>query len=119
MSCIWCRDHSVGVFPAQNLIDKTNGLDENGAQVPGRGDMPNQHDILTGSDVNGMSMGLHCNNWTSSAETGATARVGHHDRMGGGEMPTSWVSAHTTSGCSAERFVQTGGAGRIYCFVAR
>jgi len=104
--------------PAQNMINKANGLDENGGTVPGRGDTPNQHDILTGSNAAGTSSGNHCSNWTSSAETGVTAQVGHFDRMGGGADPMSWSSAHTTNGCSAAAFVPTGGRGSIYCFAA-
>jgi hypothetical protein len=59
-----------------------------------------------------------CNNWTSSAATGVTAQVGHHNRAGGGVAPTSWNAAHATSGCSAAAFVSTGGRGSIYCFAA-
>jgi hypothetical protein len=104
--------------PASNMINKENGLDETGAPVPGRTDNPNQHDILTGSTAAGVSSGNHCSNWTSSAESGTTAQVGHHDRMGGGADPTSWNSAHATNGCSAAAFVPTGGRGSIYCFAA-
>jgi hypothetical protein len=104
--------------PASNMINKENGLDETGAVVPGRGDMPNQHDILTGSTSAGVSSGNHCANWTSSEATGTTAQVGHFDRVGGGDDPMSWSSAHASRGCSAEAFVTTGGRGSIYCFAA-
>jgi hypothetical protein len=103
---------------AANNINKTTAIDENGAVVPGRGDTPNQHDIITGSTAAGLSAATHCNNWTSSAATGATAQTGHHDRMGGGADPTSWNSAHATSGCSMAAFVGTGGRGSFYCFAA-
>src|ERR1044071_3740868 len=33
--------------PASNMISKQTGLTETGATVPGRGDTPNQHDIIT------------------------------------------------------------------------
>ena len=104
--------------PASNLINKTNGLDENGNTVPGRGDTPNQHDIVTGSTAQGMSSGNNCNNWTNSDATGTTATVGHFDRMGvaGNIDPMSWVEAHASQGCSAAAFVPTGGRGSIYCF---
>ena len=36
----------------------------------------------------------------------------------GGADPTSWNSAHATSGCSAAAFAGTGGRGSIYCFAA-
>jgi hypothetical protein len=105
---------------AGNNINKTTAIDENGAVVPGRGDTPNQHDIITGSTAAGLSAATHCNNWTSSAAAGGgvTAQTGHHDRDGGGADPTSWNSAHATSGCSAAAFVGTGGRGSIYCFAA-
>jgi hypothetical protein len=103
---------------ASNMINKENGLDENGKLVPGRGDTPNQHDIVTGTTAQGMSSGSHCNNWTSSEPTGTTATVGHHDRMGiaGNIDPMSWVEAHASRGCSADAFPPTGGRGSIYCF---
>lgn len=104
--------------PASNLINKANGLDENGNMVPGRGEMPNQHDIVTGSTAQGMSSGNNCNNWTNSDATGTTATVGHFDRMGIATNidPMSWVEAHASNGCSAQAFVPTGGRGSIYCF---
>jgi hypothetical protein len=104
--------------PASNLINKANGLDENGNPVPGRGDTPNQHDIVTGSNAQGMTTGNTCNNWTNSDRTGTTATVGHFDRMGipGNIDPMSWVEAHASSGCSVDAFPPTGGRGSIYCF---
>ena len=104
--------------PASNMINKANGLDENGNMVPGRGDTPNQHDIVTGSTAQGVSSGKTCNNWTSSDPTGTTATVGHFDRMGvaGNIDPMSWVEAHASGGCSADAFVPSGGRGSIYCF---
>jgi hypothetical protein len=101
-----------------NLIAKATGLDETGAMVPGFGETPNQHDILTGSTAAGVSSGNHCSNWTSSAETGSTGQVGHFDRVGGGTDPMSWSAAHASRGCSAAAFVSTGGRGSIYCFAA-
>jgi hypothetical protein len=103
---------------ALNKIGKDTGLDENGQPVPGAGDTPNRHDILTGTLENGTASNLTCANWTSSAATGATATVGHFDRRGGGNSPMSWSSAHATNGCSAAAFNGTGGRGSIYCFVA-
>lgn len=100
--------------PAMNMINGTTGLDENGAPVPIAN--PNQHDILTGTNAQGMATANTCNNWTSSAATGVTAQVGHHNRAGGGTDPTSWNAAHATQGCSAAAFVNTGGRGSFYCF---
>jgi hypothetical protein len=104
--------------PTTNMINKENGLDETAAPVPGRGETPNQHDILTGSTAAGESSGNHCANWTSSGDDGPTAQVGHFDRDGGGADPMSWSSAHASRGCSAGAFVMTGGRGSIYCFAA-
>jgi hypothetical protein len=102
-----------------NKLSKENSLTEKGAVVNGRGDTPNTHDILTGSNLDGTLAGaaLTCNNWTSSGE--GSAQAGHHDRQGGGTNPTSWNSAHATKGCSQENLVGTGGAGLIYCFAAK
>jgi hypothetical protein len=102
-----------------NKLSKENSLTEKGAVVNGRGDTPNTHDILTGSNLDGTLAGdtLTCNNWTSSAE--GSAQVGHHDRQGGGQNPTSWNSAHASKGCSQDNLVATGGAGLFYCFAAK
>lgn len=102
-------------------LGKENSLDENGNQVNGRGDSPNEHDILTGSSLSGRVIddGANhtCNNWTSNGE--GSAQVGHFDRTGGGANPTSWNSAHGSRGCSQEDLVGTGGAGYFYCFAIR
>jgi hypothetical protein len=102
-----------------NKLSKENSLTEKGAVVNGRGDTPNTHDILTGSNLDGTLAGdaLTCNNWTSSGE--GSAQAGHHDRQGGGTNPNSWNSAHPTKGCSQDNLVATGGAGLIYCFAAK
>ena len=69
---------------ASNKISKQTALTETGEPVKGRGDTPNMHDILTGSQADGRAFpgadDMTCRNWTS-AEAGA-AMVGHHDRMG-------------------------------------
>ena len=99
-------------------LGKQNSLDENGNVVNGRGDTPNEHDILTGSSLAGNAIDdgadHTCNNWTSNAE--GSAQVGHFDRTGGGANPTSWNSAHGSRGCSQANLVATGGAGYFYCF---
>lgn len=101
-----------------NNLTKETQLTEKGQVVNGRGDTPNTHDIMTGSDLDGTLFTGEghtvCNNWTSNGE-GAT-RLGHHDRQGGGDNPTSWNSAHSSRGCSQQNLVATGGAGLFYCF---
>jgi hypothetical protein len=101
-------------------ITKESVLTERGAAVNGAGDTPNQHDILTGSNADGTvytgANATACSNWTSAAE--GSARVGHFDRQGGGQNPTSWNSAHDSRGCSQENLVGTGGNGYFYCFAS-
>ena len=101
---------------------KRTAVDENGNAIKGRGDKPNEHDILTGSKNDGTAYfpweeGDHtCNNWTSSADGSGSAQVGHHDRHGGGNV--SWNSAHPSRGCSQNNLKGTGGAGFLCCFAA-
>lgn len=105
--------HSPG-----NNLNKQTALTENGATVNGRGDDPNQHDILTGSTLDGREVedgsNHTCSNWTSNGS--GTANVGHFDRTGGGQNPTSWNAAHGSRGCSQSDLVATGGNGYFYCF---
>ena len=99
-------------------LGKANSLTENGDTVNGRGDTPNQHDILTGSSLSGRLIddgsNHTCNNWTSNGE--GSAQVGHFDRTGGGANPNSWNNAHGSRGCGQADLVATGGAGYFYCF---
>ncbi len=119
--------NAKGVRVAMNVADlhgattglgKTTSLTERGDVVNGRGDTPNRHDILTGSQLDGTafpgSADKTCSNWTSSGE--GSAQVGHHDRQGGGENPTSWGSSHGSRGCSQANLIATGGNGLFYCF---
>ncbi len=101
-----------------NNLTKETQLDEKGEMVNGRGDSPNRHDILTGSQLDGTAFSgdedTTCGNWTNSGE--GSARVGHHDRQGGGENGPSWNSAHGSRGCSQENLQGSGGNGLFYCF---
>ena len=103
-----------------NNLGKETSLNEKGEVVNGRGDTPNQHDILTGSQADGTAFAdgqdHTCGNWTSNGE--GSAQVGHHDRQGGGSAPTSWNSAHGSRGCSQANLQGTGGNGYYYCFAA-
>ena len=102
-----------------NNLTKATILTEKGAQVNGRGDQPNMHDILTGSGLDGRVVSgegdTTCRNWTSSAAEGS-ALLGHHDRQGGGQNATSWNSAHGSRGCGQSNLQATGGNGFFYCF---
>jgi len=108
------------VMRDRNQVNRDEALNENGERVNGRGDSPNQHDILTGSDSHGNAFPAGddktCSNYTSNADGMGSAQVGHHDRSGGGS--SSWNSAHGSRGCSQENLVGTGGNGYFYCFAA-
>jgi hypothetical protein len=101
-----------------NNINKETALDENGQTVKGRGDEPNQHDILTGSEQDGTAFAegedSTCGNWTSNGE--GSARVGHHDLIGNPQGINFWNFSHPSRGCSQQNLVDTGGAGLFYCF---
>ncbi|NUZ07072.1 hypothetical protein [Piscinibacter koreensis] len=109
---------------AGNNINKQTALTEKGATVNGRGDTPNMHDVLTGSQPDGTfisgNVDSTCRNWTHSGPDGA-AMVGHHDRMGLDDSAPakSWNSSHLSrGGCSQDALKGTGGAGLLYCFAA-
>lgn len=103
-------------------VTKDTALTEKGEMVKGRGDDPNEHDVLTGSDPMGMYStaggDTTCKNWTSNNE--GSAIVGHHDRIGLKDTRhmTSWNSSHGSAGCSNEALRKTGGNGYFYCFAA-
>ena len=107
---------------ANNKLNKQNNLSEKGDVINGRGDTPNRHDILTGSDPQGLYStaggDTTCGNWTKSGE--GSAIVGHHDRTGLKDTRhmNSWNSSHGSRGCSQDNLKATGGAGLIYCFLA-
>ena len=106
-----------------NRLAKVTALTEKGEEVKGRGDTPNQHDILTGSSPDGKAIpgdkDTTCKNWTSSGE--GSAIVGHSDRMGLDQSAPakSWNSSHATRGCSIEALNATGGNGYFYCFAVK
>jgi hypothetical protein len=105
-----------------NNISKETALDERGMVLKGRGDTPNEHDMLTGTRGDGTAFAPQtdttCKSWTSSTE--GSAIVGHHDRVGpnADAWATSWNFSHQSAGCSQEALVKTGGAGKFYCFAA-
>jgi hypothetical protein len=110
------------LFSVGNKISKETGLTEKGTVVNGVGDTPNQHDMLTGSDMEGRAfpdnVNLTCNNWTSG-QYGA-AMLGHVDRKGNADtvFQHNWSSAHMSRGCTPPDLVATGGNGYFYCFAA-
>ena len=105
-----------------NHLSKQTALTEKGQLVNGRGDNPNEHDILTGSRTDGTAFGPQtdttCGNWTKNGD--GSAVVGHHDRTGlvPDAWARSWNFSHGSAGCSQQALVRTGGSGRFYCFAA-
>jgi hypothetical protein len=107
-----------------NNLTKQTALTEKGEVVNGRGDTPNKHDGLTGTQMNGTAFppgeDRTCRNWTSSTQ--GAAMVGHIDRQGlsDTEAAKSWNSSHASrgpdGGCSQADLRSTGGDGLFYCF---
>jgi hypothetical protein len=110
----------VAELHGNNNLNKQTALTEKGDVVKGRGDTPNQHDILTGTQPDGTAFppgeDKTCGNWTKSGD--GSAIVGHFDRTGTSPPPSdvSWNSSHGTRGCSQELLLPTGGNGYLYCF---
>jgi hypothetical protein len=103
------------ITAATALTEKGSAPNYLGGNPPAPLAQPLQHDILTGTNEDGTSSGLTCNNWTNGGD-GATATLGHADRLGRNPGVNSWVSIHPSQGCSMEKLQPTGGAGMFYCF---
>lgn len=115
----------VAQLHGENNLTKATGLTEKGERVNGRGDTPNEHDILTGTQADGTAFppgeDRTCGNWTRSGTEGA-AMLGHSDRTGLDDSAAahSWNTSHLTrGGCTQDALKSTGGSGRLYCFAAR
>ena len=114
----------VAELHGQNNLTKQTSLSEKGELINGRGDTPNRHDALTGSQPDGTAFApgddRTCHNWTSS--TAGSAMLGHIDRQGlrDDDASKSWNSSHpsrgTEGGCSQADLRSTGGDGLLYCF---
>jgi hypothetical protein len=116
----------VAELHGTNNITKQTALSEKGDVLNGRGDTPNRHDVLTGSQPDGTAFtgtdDRTCKNWTSSTQ--GSAMVGHLDRLGlrDDDASKSWNSSHPSrgpdGGCSQADLKSTGGDGLLYCFAA-
>jgi hypothetical protein len=116
----------VAELHGENKLTKQTALTEKGDIVNGRGDTPNMHDILTGSQPDGTAFtpdkDMTCGNWTKSGD--GAAMLGHSDRTGLDESAAakSWNSSHPSrgpgGGCAQADLQSTGGAGLLYCFAA-
>jgi hypothetical protein len=112
---------------ASNNLNKDTALSEKGDVINGRGDTPNRHDIITGSQSDGTAFAAGedrtCGNYTKSGA--GAVMVGHHDRKGLNESAPmlSWNSSHPSrgpdGGCSQNDLKSTGGDGLLYCFAAQ
>jgi hypothetical protein len=115
---------NVAELHGTNNLTKQTALSEKGEVINGRGDKPNRHDMLTGSQPDGTAFAgaddRTCKNWTSSTQ--GAAMLGHADRMGlrDDDESKSWNSSHTSrgpdGGCSQNDLKSTGGDGLFYCF---
>ena len=111
----------VAELHGQNNLNKQTALSEKGEGINGRGDTPNMHDILTGSQPDGTAFAAGedrtCRNWTSSTQ--GAAMLGHHDRQGlrDDAASISWNSSHPSrgpeGGCSQADLRSTGGNGLL------
>ena len=118
---------TVAELHGANNLTKQTALTEKGDVVNGRGDTPNMHDILTGSQPDGTAFPAGedrtCGNWSKSGQ--GAAMVGHSDRQGlrDDDASKSWNSSHPSrgpdGGCSQNDLKSTGGAGFYFCFAAR
>jgi hypothetical protein len=116
----------VAELHGANNLTKQTALSEKGDVINGRGDTPNRHDALTGSQPDGTAFPAGadrtCGNWTSSAQ--GAAMLGHIDRIGlrDDDASHSWNSSHPSrgpdGGCSQADLRSTGGDGLFYCFAA-
>ena len=116
----------VAELHGANNLTKQTALSEKGDVINGRGDTPNRHDVLTGSQPDGTAFASAddrtCKNWTSSTQ--GAAMVGHSDRLGlrDDDASKSWNSSHPSrgpdGGCSQNDLKSTGGDGLFYCFAA-
>ena len=114
----------VAELHGTNNLAKQTALSEKGEVINGRGDTPNKHDILTGSQLDGTAFAtdkdMTCKNYTSSTQ--GAVMLGHADRTGLNEEPPakSWNSSHPSrgaeGGCSQADLRGTGGDGLLYCF---
>jgi hypothetical protein len=116
----------VAELHGANNLTKQTALNEKGEVINGRGDTPNRHDMLTGSQTDGTGFSgtddRTCKNYTSNAQ-GAVI-MGHSDRTGLDDSAPakSWNSSHPSrgagGGCSQADLKGTGGDGLFYCFAA-
>ena len=106
-----------------NEKHKLLAMNEKKELIPGEGETPNRHEVMTGATPDGRAftdgMDHTCNSWTSN--TTGKMRLGHSDfmdRESEGQHTSSWNSAHDgRADCSQKGLEGTGmGVGYFYCF---
>src|ERR1700730_17378345 len=116
----------VAEWHVANGLTKQSALSEKCELITGRGETPNRHDVLTGSQPDGTAFAAGdnrtCKNWTSSAQ--GAAMLGHSDRIGlrDDDASRDWTASHAArgpdGGCPQADLKSTGGDGLLYCFAA-
>ena len=105
---------SVDELHGANKISKQTALTETGEPVKGRGDTPNMHDILTGSQADGRAFtgadDMTCRNWTSAE---SRRRDGRPPRPHGASRRRAVeILEHVAPVARPERRLQPGRAAR-------
>lgn len=101
---------------------RDSSLTEKGDTVKGRGDTPNQHDILTGWNLDGALAAAgrrrhHVSSWTSNAE--GSALIGRSIARAAAPTRPRGTRRIPRTGCSQQNLIATGGNGYFYCFAAK
>ena len=111
---------------ASNNLTKQTSLSEKGEVINGRGDTPNRHDALTGSQPDGTAFAAGDDKHLQELDE-LYARLGDRrpyrpHRPQDDDASKSWNSSHPSrgpdGGCSQADFKSTGGDGLLYCFAA-
>ena len=112
---------------ATNNLTKQTALSEKGEVINGRGDTPNRHDVLTGSQPDGTAFAAgrrsHLQELDEQHAGRGDGRPFRPHRACATTTPSkSWNSSHPSrgpdGGCSQADLKSTGGDGLLYCFAA-
>jgi hypothetical protein len=111
-------NHETGIDEQGNHVPYVRLRDDGTAIPPAEQPEPVEHDILTGTQADGTAFPAGddrtCGNWTSNGD--GSAMLGHHDRRSLQPGLSPWSAAHPSQACDQQSLVNTGGAGRLYCF---
>ena len=102
-----------------NKLSKENSLTEKGEVNNGRGDTPNRHDILTGSNLDGTAADRDVQQ-LDQRRTGRRWRPGRPPRSPGRRTESNVVEFRARdSRVLIEELRKVGGEGFFYCFAAK